>query len=119
MVAPVRPPLKATRPWTPMEDYAAEVRNDGLPSDPWLRVHARAGGQIRRIAKTSAVIAAELAAWRQWTGLPLDVDGSHAVPGGLVPITVCTHLGVATYVEPNVWVEHSPRQTPTPGVSDG
>jgi len=119
LLAPVRPPLKATRPWTPMEDYAAEVRDDGLPSDPWLRVHARAGGQIRRIAKTSAVIAAELAAWRQWTDLPLDVDGAHAVPGGLVPITVSTHLGVATYVEPNVWVEHHPRQTQTPPVSDG
>lgn len=108
--APVRPPLKATRPWATMEEYAAEVRDDGLPADPWLRVHVRAGGQIRSVAKTSAVIAADLPTWRRWTGLRLDANGTYAVPGGLAPITVSTEFGVATYVEPNVWVEHHPQK---------
>src|SRR3954471_10472753 len=39
--APVSPAAKAAEPRTPMGDYIARVRDDGLPSDPWLRVHVR------------------------------------------------------------------------------
>lgn len=107
LIAPVRPPLKAKEPWVSMSDYAARVRDDGLPADPWLRVHVRAGGRIRSVARRSATITAQLDQWRRWTGLPLATDGLIAVSGGLVPLLVSTELDLGCYVEPNVWVEHA------------
>ena len=46
LVAPVRPSLKSLYPLTPIERYVAWTTDDGLPFDPWLRVHARAGASI-------------------------------------------------------------------------
>ncbi len=106
MIAPVRPPQKTSEPRVPMADYLTRVRADGLPADPWLRVHVRAGGTIRSVARCSATIAARLDQWRRWTGLPLTTDGLIDIEGGLVPLLVSTELDVGCYVEPNVWVEH-------------
>jgi hypothetical protein len=33
-----------------MTRYIAMRRGDGLPDDPWLRVHIRAGGRILQVA---------------------------------------------------------------------
>ena len=106
LIAPVRPPDKAAEPWTAMAEYATRKRGDGLPADSWLRVHARAGGRIVRIAPCSATIQASLDEWRGWTGVALEEDGPVAVPGALVPILVARQLGVGVYVEPNVWMVH-------------
>ncbi|GAB3748039.1 GNAT family N-acetyltransferase [Microlunatus parietis] len=106
-IAPVRPPRKADEPWTPMVEYARRTRDDGLPEDPWLRVHVREGGRIRAIAPCSATVSAGLDRWRTWTGLPLDADGPVAIPGGLAPLAVSVSLGIGCYVEPNVWIDHS------------
>lgn len=106
LIAPVRPPAKATEPWTAMAKYAMRQRADGLPADPWLRVHVRAGGQIVRIASCSATVQASLEDWRGWTGLALEDDGPVAVPGALVPVLVAQKLDVGVYVEPNVWMVH-------------
>jgi hypothetical protein len=46
LFGPVRPTGKAEEPRTPMSDYAGRVRADGLPADPWLRVHVRLGARI-------------------------------------------------------------------------
>lgn len=46
LVAPVRPNGKHHQPHTPMADYIAQRRDDGLPEDPWLRLHARLGAEI-------------------------------------------------------------------------
>jgi GNAT superfamily N-acetyltransferase len=81
VVAPVRPNAKHLEPHTPMEEYAHRVRPDGLPQDPWLRVHARAGATF-------------------------DTDGDIEVPGGLVPVRCEPARGYAVYVEPNVWMRH-------------
>ena len=62
--------LTEVGPHTPMGEYAARTRDDGLPHDPWLRVHVRAGGVIDRVAPASMVILGTLAEWREWTGLP-------------------------------------------------
>ena len=51
LVAPVRPNGKAD-PHQPMTEHAFAVRGDGLPVDPWLRVHVRAGGRIDRCGVT-------------------------------------------------------------------
>ncbi|HWD77681.1 MAG TPA: GNAT family N-acetyltransferase [Kribbella sp.] len=102
--APVRPTRKHLEPATPMSEYAARTRADGLPYDPWLRTHVRAGGRIVGVAHTSWVIAGSLAEWRSWTGLPFDSCGPVEVPGALVPVEVSADRAV--YVEPNVWVQH-------------
>jgi GNAT superfamily N-acetyltransferase len=107
LIAPVRPPGKAREPRTSMDAYARRTREDGLPNDPWLRVHARLGGLVITVAPCSATVQAPLSQWRRWTGLPFDRDGEVLVPGALAPILVSTILDVAVYVEPNVWVLHS------------
>jgi hypothetical protein len=105
LVAPVRPNGKKD-PSVPMSDYAFRVREDGLPVDPWLRVHVRAGGVIERIAPRSMVIPGSLAEWREWTGLPFDSSGPVHVPFALAPVMVDLEHDHAVYVEPNVWVRH-------------
>lgn len=106
LVAPVRPNRKHAEPRTPMAEYAFRVRADGLPEDPWLRVHVRAGGKILKVAPRSMVISGTLAEWREWTGLPFDRAGTAEVPGGLTPVHVEPEHDYAVYVEPNVWVAH-------------
>jgi GNAT superfamily N-acetyltransferase len=106
LLAPVRPSRKAEEPDTPMADYAARIREDGLPADPWLRTHVRAGGELHGVCPASMTIGAPLAAWRAWTGLPLEGSGAVHVPGALVPVHVDVAQEHAVYVEPNVWVVH-------------
>jgi GNAT superfamily N-acetyltransferase len=106
LVAPIRPSGKAAEPATPMAEYVARVRADGLPADPWLRVHARLGGTILRICPMSMIIPGSLVQWREWTGLPFDRSGPVEVPGGLVPVHVDVAQGHAVYIEPNVWMRH-------------
>lgn len=106
VVAPVRPNAKHLEPRTPIEEYAYRTREDGLPHDPWLRVHARAGAAIAGVAPASMTVAASLEEWRRWTGLPFDTEGDVEVPGALVPVRCEPQRGYAVYVEPNVWMRH-------------
>lgn len=106
LIAPVRPPGKAAEPRTPMSEYAARTREDGLPVDDWLRVHVRAGGAIVGVAPFSMLVTGTLDEWRSWTGEPFDRDGLIEVAGALAPVLVSTELDIATYAEPNVWVRH-------------
>ena len=105
LVAPVRPNGK-TDIHEPMSTYAFRVRDDGLPVDPWLRVHVRAGGRIAKVAPRSMVIPGTLDEWREWTGLPFDQAGPVHVPKALSPVHCDVEHEIATYVEPNVWVVH-------------
>lgn len=106
LFAPVRPSQKHLEPITLIQDYAYRLREDGLPTDPWLRVHMRAGGEIVKIAPCSMVVANTLESWRSWTGLPFDQSGLCIVPHALVPVHVSIEQNYAVYVEPNVWVHH-------------
>lgn len=106
--APVRPTAKHLEPFTPMADYVARRTAEGLPADPWLRVHVRAGGEVVKIAPQSMVVAANLAEWRRWSGMPLDESGAVAVSGALSPLWVSIAQDHAVYVEPNIWVRHTP-----------
>ncbi|HEY4570692.1 MAG TPA: N-acetyltransferase [Kribbella sp.] len=105
LYAPVRPNGK-TDPHQPMTQYVEQLRPDGLPEDPWLRVHVKAGGKIVHVAPRSMVIAGSLAEWRDWTGLPFDTTGEVVVPKALVPVHCDVTHDHAVYVEPNVWVRH-------------
>jgi GNAT superfamily N-acetyltransferase len=106
LLAPVRPTGKDDL-HEPMAAYAVRTRDDGLPVDPWLRVHVRAGGRIDRVAPRSMVIPGTVEEWREWTGLPFDTTGPVDVPGALAPVLCDAEHGTAVYVEPNVWVRHA------------
>ncbi|MFJ2030341.1 N-acetyltransferase [Streptosporangium sp. NPDC087985] len=106
LLAPVRPNAKHLEPRTPMAEYAARTRPDGLPVDPWLRVHVRAGGTIVKVAPRSMTVAGTLAEWRKWTGRPFDESGPVEVARALVPVHCDLDHDHAVYVEPNVWVRH-------------
>ena len=45
LYAPVRPSHKHLEPAISTKNYAQRQREDGLPYDPWLRVHMRTGGR--------------------------------------------------------------------------
>jgi GNAT superfamily N-acetyltransferase len=106
LVAPVRPSRKTHEPRTPMREYAARRRDDGLPEDPWLRLHVRVGGTVERVCPRAMTIAGSLDEWRSWTGLPFDTDGEVEVPFALNPVHVSLDQDHAVYVEPGVWVHH-------------
>ncbi|MER5207810.1 N-acetyltransferase [Streptomyces sp. NPDC002825] len=107
LVAPVRPNGKHLEPEASIHEYAFRTREaDGLPHDPWLRVHVRAGGVIEAVAPASMTVSGSLEQWRAWTGLPFDADGPVEVKGALVPVHCEAARGYAVYVEPNVWVRH-------------
>ena len=91
----------------PIEEYAAWTRDDGLPVDPWIRVHVRAGGRVvralagldddhghgRRVARVDGTRARRPRAPTCPTGAAAPVD-----------IDVVADRGV--YHDPNVWVVH-------------
>jgi hypothetical protein len=106
LVAPVRPSGKHTQIDKPIDEYAYELRADGLPVDPWIRVHARAGGRIVNVAHFAMTFAGTLEQWRSWTGLPFERTGPVDVPEALVPVHCDIEQGVAVYVEPGVWIHH-------------
>lgn len=106
LFGPVRPTGKAAEPATGMQEYAWRTRDDGLPTDPWLRVHVRLGARIVKVCPLSMVIPGTLAQWREWTGLPFSGSGEVLVPGALSPVHVSVTQDCAVYVEPNVWVHH-------------
>ena len=105
LVAPVRPTWKERYPLIPMERYARWTRDDGLPFDPWLRVHARLGAELLEVCPASMRIEGSVEEWEDWTGLVFPDDGDYLVPGALVPVRVEDGRGV--YVEPNVWMRHA------------
>lgn len=106
LVAPVRPTAKHLEAGCSIEEYAFRTRPDGLPYDPWLRVHARLGATVEAVAPASMTIPGTLDQWRAWTGLPFDAPGPVEVPGALVPVHCEPDRGYAVYVEPNIWVRH-------------
>lgn len=116
LLVPVRPNGRKD-PREAMETYALRTRDDALPLDPWLRVHVRAGGTIEAIAQRSMVVVGTLAEWRAWTNLPFDATGPVHVPQALAPVQCDAERGIATYVEPNIWVRHQAEDLAAP-ISD-
>jgi hypothetical protein len=114
LVAPVRPSWKDRYPLIPIDQYAAWSREDGLPFDPWLRVHVRLGATILRPEPHSMRITGSIAEWAGWTGLEFPADGQYVFPGGLAPLEV--RDGTGRYWEPNVWMLH--RISSRPGDAD-
>ncbi len=106
LIAPVRPTLKDRYPLIPMERYARWEREDGLPFDPWLRVHRRLGAEFLRVAPRSMTITGTVGEWEGWTGMRFPESGPYVVPGALCPVRMDLERDLGTYEEPNVWMRH-------------
>lgn len=106
LLVPVRPTKKQEFPLISTSAYAHWKRSDGELFDPWLRVHAQAGGRILRVASRSMTIGGTVQQWSRWTGLEFPGSGEYVIPDALVPLKVDVEVGHALYVEPNVWVHH-------------
>ena len=105
LVAPVRPSWKDRYPLISIERYAYWTRNDALPFDPWMRVHARLGATILRPEPMSMRIEGPVEDWESWTGMVFPEDGVYVFPSGLAPLEVRSRHGL--YWEPNVWMGHN------------
>jgi hypothetical protein len=106
LVAPVRPTRKAAYPLTPMERYVRWTDEEGLPLDPWMRVHARLGAEIVRVIPRSMVIAGTVRQWEAWTDLRFPDSGPYVVPGALEPVLIDRERDEGRYADPNVWMRH-------------
>lgn len=107
LVAPVRPNVKAQYPLTPMGRYITWRREDGLPFDAWLRVHARLGAEVVKVALESMRITGTIAQWQDWTGMLFPESGDYVIPGALNPVRIDREADRGTYIEPNVWMQHT------------
>ena len=104
--APVRPTTKARYPITPMASFITWKNAEGLPFDPWLRVHARLGATIIKPCNRSQPLAGTVAQWEDWLDLPLPATGDYVGPGLLAPLHVNREADEGVCWEPNVWMEH-------------
>lgn len=107
LIACVRPTAKERYPLIPIERYARWTREDGLPFDPWLRVHVRLGGRIVRASPASMRYDAPLDSWREWTGMVFPESGEYLPQGAAAPVVADVETGRATYEDPNEWVVHA------------
>jgi GNAT superfamily N-acetyltransferase len=104
VVAPVRPTRKHLYPLLDIDAYAAWVRNDGMPWDPWLRLHVRIGGRVIGFAREAQTMTGTVSQWEEWTGLEFPLSGDTIIPRGMAPLRIDKTADFGTYVEPNVWV---------------
>lgn len=110
LIAPVRPTLKSRYPLAPMERYVHWRRVDGLPFDPWLRVHVRMGAELLRLAPKSMVITGTVSDWENWTEMAFPETGAYVVPGALQPVLIDREQDRGCYDDPNVWMRHTVRE---------
>ena len=89
-----------------MADYVRQIGPEGLPKDPWLQLHVRAGGRIIKVAPYAMTIVGSVADWTKWTGMQFETSGPIDVPHALVPVNISLEHDFGVYVEPGVWVDH-------------
>lgn len=106
LIAPVRPSWKERYPLTPIERYVYWTREDGLPFDPWMRVHTRLGADVLRPEPRSLRISGTVAEWEAWTETPFPESGEYVFPRGLATLAVDREADLGRYWEPNVWMRH-------------
>jgi hypothetical protein len=106
MIACVRPTWKDRYPLIPIDRYARWRREDGLPYDPWIRLHVRLGGRIVRAAPESMTMRGSVADWERWTGLHMPESGSFVVPRATSPVLIDRERDEGVYHDENVWMVH-------------
>jgi hypothetical protein len=106
LIAPLRPTLKERYPLTPIERYASWTREDGLPFDPWIRLHVRVGAEILLPVERSLHITGTVAEWEAWTETAFPESGTYVFPRCLATLVIDRAADLGDYWEPNVWVRH-------------
>jgi len=106
VIACVRPTWKERYPLVPIERYAWWVRDDGLPFDPWIRLHARLGGRIVRPVARSMTMIGTVAEWGSWTGMAFPESGDYVVPRAAALVSIDRDADRGVYHDPNVWMVH-------------
>ena len=106
LLAPVRPTLKSSYPLTSFERYVEWKRDDGLPFDPWLRVHHRLGATFLKVMPSSLVVTGKVSEWEEWMGMSFPESGPYVVPGALQPVLIDRERDEGRYEDPNVWMRH-------------
>jgi GNAT superfamily N-acetyltransferase len=109
LIIPIRPSEKNKYPLTRLDDYITWETKQGLPFDPWLRVHVRAGGKIIKVCHESKIIRGSQAEWERWTGMKFPQSGQYVIDGALNPMKMNLEKDEGIYVEPNVWMVHEIR----------
>jgi hypothetical protein len=90
-----------------MDRYARWTNEDGLPLDPWIRVHARLGADILDVAPRALIILGTVADWERWTDMRFPDSGPYVVPGALQPVVIDRQADEGRYEDPNVWMRHA------------
>jgi len=106
VIANVRPTWKERYPLIPIESYARWTRDDGLPFDPWMRLHARLGARVVRASPKALIIRGSVADWESWTGLQFPGKGSYVVPHATRPVEIDPERDEGIYFDENVWMVH-------------
>jgi GNAT superfamily N-acetyltransferase len=106
LIIPIRPSEKHKYPLIRLDDYISWKTQEGLPFDPWLRVHLRAGARIIKVCHQSKTIRGTRRDWERWTELRLPQSGQYIIYGALNPIEIHLEKEEGIYVEPNVWIVH-------------
>jgi len=104
--SPLRPTRKHLYPLFSIEEYASWVRDDGLPFDPWVRLHVRAGGRVIALAPNAQTMVGSVKEWEEWARMPLPATGRYVIPDGMSVLHIDTAADVGTYTEPNIWIRH-------------
>lgn len=60
-----------------------------------------------QIARCSTRTTWPIPMWEQYSGLRFPASGKYHVPGALAPVHMDLEKGVGTYLEPNLWFQHS------------
>jgi hypothetical protein len=106
LVAPLRPTRKFRYPLTPIDEYMHWQASDGLPFDPWIRIHLLLGAKLLKAAPRSLKISGTVAEWESWTGIAFPSSGTYVIPDGLATLEIDREHDVGCYWEPNVWMQH-------------
>src|SRR5262245_20211885 len=106
VIADVRPTWKERYPLIPIERHAAWTREDGLPFDPWMRLHARLGARVVRASPQALIVRGSVADWESWTGMDFPESGSYVVPRATRPIEIDRERDEGVYYDENVWIVH-------------
>lgn len=109
MFAPVRPTLKHLYPLVPIDRYMRWEDDEGLPFDPWMRVHARLGAEIIKPCPRAMQIEGTIEDWEKWTDMAFPESGRYVVPEALVPVEIDRENNRGLYIEPNIWMGHAIR----------
>ncbi len=106
LVAPLRPNRKYMYPLTPIEQYVQWKNADGLPFDPWMRIHVLLGATVSVACPRSMKVSGTVAQWESWTGMAFPATGTYVFPNGLATLEIDRSADRGVYWEPNVWMLH-------------